>query len=845
MTQLLDDLTPSQAAAVEHFEGPLLVLAGPGSGKTRVVTRRIARLIERRVHPAEILAITFTNKAAREMAERVEHLIPGRRVAVSTFHKFCARILRQYGGVVGLKPNFSILDVKDQDAALKEAVKEEGFDPTHYSPSRIGWRIGQLKNECITPNIFAQQAGERVGTHLDSVVAKAYGRYQQILLDANAVDFDDLLLHVVTILKENPNLRQSLDERYRFILVDEYQDTNQAQYQIVSALSQNEPNLCATGDPDQSIYGWRGAQIENILRFERDFPRVKMVRLEDNFRSTPEILAAADDLIRHNTQRKAKSLRTSNPSGLPVEIRQYADGFQEADSLAAEIRERVASGERQYSDFAIFYRVNSLSRSIETALGRARVPFAITGGVAFYERTEVKDLIAYLRVIENPDDRPAFRRIVNTPVRGIGKNSQEKLDRWASVRNLNLWDAVHQIDASIGLPKKAEYSLKLFANLLDELARRSHGPIAELLEVIVERTGYLQNLSGLEPEEYANRKANVEELVASARQFDQDHVEGGSLSEFLETCSLVQDADTIDESAGQVQLMTLHSAKGLEFPCVYLVGVEHGLLPHERSLREGDPLQIEEERRLLFVGMTRAREELYLTWTRLRSTHGRLLSTIASQFLTELNVARHDYSADDDTSFGDWSPQEMRRGTSGDSILAQMADWGEQARKESSNPSDKATSTEDDHADLAEPGVDSQLIASSEEDAQPRATFIDRVLESAVTPEDPSGHETTASQPVTTRNSRSFSKKKAPRVPEAERIDQLKSRLMTGADLMARDQSLHRYQLGMQVRHPEYGRGLVVGLSLANNRPTVRVEFESSHEEKDFIISHAPLQPLR
>jgi DNA helicase-2/ATP-dependent DNA helicase PcrA len=823
VSPLLDDLTESQARAVEHFEGPLLVLAGPGSGKTRVVTRRIARLIERRVHPSEILAITFTNKAAKEMGERVEHLIPGVKVAVGTFHRFCAKLLRQYGGAVGLKPNYSILDVKDQDSALKEAVKEEGFDPTHYSPSRIGWRIGQLKNECLTPAMFAEQTSERIGSHLDAVVAKAYGRYQKILLEANAVDFDDLLMHVVTLLKENPHLRQSLDERYRFILVDEYQDTNRAQYQIISALSQNEPNLCATGDPDQSIYGWRGAQIENILRFERDYPRVEIVRLQDNFRSTPEILAAADELIQHNTQRKAKQLFTANPSGPPVVIRRYADGYHEADSIAAEIRERVASGERQYSDFAIFYRVNSLSRSIETALGRARVPFSITGGVAFYERTEVKDLISYLRLIENPDDRPAFRRIVNTPVRGIGKNSQDKLDRWAQAKGLNLWNAVHQVDSSAGLPKKAEYALKLFAALLDELANRSHGPIAELLEVIVERTGYATNLRGLEPEESVNRLANIGELIASARQYDSDSNNSGSLGDFLETCSLVQEADAIDATAGEVHLMSLHAAKGLEFPCVYLIGVEHGLLPHDRALRDGDPLQIEEERRLLFVGITRAREELCLTWTRMRTTHGRPLSAIASQFLSEISAEHQDFS-EDDTSFGDWSPQEVRGGSSGDSILAQLA--GLSAPKPTISPEEE---TED------EPQESPETLAT------PSApTFMDQVLQSS-----PVGSGEPADSPGAQPRSRLSRSKKGERVPEAVRHEQLKSRLMTGADLMARDELSNRFQLGMQVRHPEYGRGRVIGLSIANNRPTVRVEFESSGEEKDFIASMAPLQPLR
>ncbi len=650
-----DDLTPSQRAAVEHFEGPLLVLAGPGSGKTRVITRRIARLVERGIRPREILAITFTNKAAREMAERVERLLPGQRVWVSTFHKFCARLLREHGRVVGLEPNFTIFDTGDQQQLLKQVLHDCDIDATHFPPAKIGWRISQLKNELVTPAAYAAGFEERVGNHQQAVVARVFPAYQARLLAANAVDFDDLLIHVATLLQEHEELREELDHRFRFILVDEYQDTNRAQYQIIAALSQREPNLCATGDPDQSIYGWRGAQIENILRFEREFPTTSVIRLEDNFRSTPEILRVADALIAHNRRRKAKTLRTGNPAGPPVELRLYLDGRQEADRIAVEIEELVREGTRKWSDFAIFYRVNALSRTLETALGRHRVPYQVAGGVAFYERSEVKDLIGYLRVIENPRDRIAFLRTVNTPVRGIGKTSLDKFVRWADERGLPLLDAARGAPRA-GLPKRATGALVQYATLIEELSRRSHGPVAELLAEILARTGYARvDESTLANEQELQRRANVDELVSAARQYDEQAGVGGSLGGFLESASLAQDVDALNTDLGAVTLMTLHAAKGLEFPCVYLIGVEQNLLPHERSLRTNDPAELEEERRLLFVGITRAEGALILTHTLRREMHGRELSTIRSDFLGEMPLEERDCTDDraDGFAFGE------------------------------------------------------------------------------------------------------------------------------------------------------------------------------------------------
>lgn len=654
------DLTPSQHAAVEHYLGPLLVLAGPGSGKTRVITRRIARLIDRGVKPWEILAITFTNKAAREMAERVDHLLPGQRVWVTTFHKFCARILRERGEAIGLRPNFSIFDTSDQQQLIKHILHDEDIDASHFPPAKIGWLISQAKNDLITADQFVSRYEERVGSHMQAVVARVYPRYQQRLLDANAVDFDDLLMHVATLLREHDDLRADLDRRFRFILVDEYQDTNQAQYQIVAALSQIEPNLCATGDPDQSIYGWRGAQIENILRFERDFPEVTLVRLEDNFRSTPEILQAADSLIAHNRRRKAKTLKTENASGPPVELRTYLDGRQEADGIAADIRELVAAGERRWSDFAIFYRVNALSRSLEMALAKAKVPYQVAAGVAFYERSEVKDLLGYLRLIENSRDRIAFLRVVNTPPRGIGKTSVEKLVRWADERSVPLLDAAGHASQVPGINKRAISSLQQFATMIEDLTRMSDRPIAELISEILART-HLHAVDDPQTamEEELQRRSNIDELISAARHYDEQSGDEANLGGFLESTTLAQDVDALDTDLGAVTLMTLHAAKGLEFPCVYVVGVEQNLIPHERSLRGNDDRELEEERRLLFVGITRAREQLALTQTLRREMHGRELSTIPSDFLQEMTLSNRDCT-DTGWSLPEYTPPPSR-----------------------------------------------------------------------------------------------------------------------------------------------------------------------------------------
>lgn len=635
-------LTPPQFAAVSHHEGPLLVLAGPGSGKTRVITHRIAALIHTGVSPRHILGITFTNKASDEMSKRVQQLVPNVRVEISTFHKFCVRILRRYGSTVGLDSNFSIFDTTDQQQLIRYVLNELDIDTVAYNPSTIGSMISRAKNDLILADKFVELYQESFGNHLQAVAARVYPVYQKLLLESNAVDFDDLLLHVATLLKESPELRASLDEQYQYILVDEYQDTNLAQYQIVMGLSLNARNLCVTGDPDQSIYGWRGAKIENILQFERDFPDSKTIRLEQNFRSTKEILRVADSLISCNQKRKAKTLFTENAEGPPVELLCFNNEQHEANDIAMRIRNAVDEGKLKYSDFAIFYRVNSLSRELELALARYKIPYQLAGSVAFYERTEVKDLLAYLKLINNSDDRVAFSRIVNKPLRGIGKTTQNKLIRWAEERNMSLLEAAHQAKDCPTLSKRAANVVARFAKMISGFSMADSGSVAHLMETIIDSTRLIDSWKESPDEEDQQRISNVNELLSTARKYDEIFGEETSLEGFLEVSTLASATDQLDDKAGCVTLMTLHAAKGLEYPVVFIIGVEQNLIPHERVLGEEFRDGLEEERRLFFVGITRAEQQLYLTQTQERSLRGRPWRTITSDFLKEIDVKIND-----------------------------------------------------------------------------------------------------------------------------------------------------------------------------------------------------------
>jgi DNA helicase II / ATP-dependent DNA helicase PcrA len=632
---LLDGLTEPQQEAVEYFEGPLQILAGPGSGKTRVITRRIARLVDRGVHPSSILAITFTNKAAREMQERVNQLLPDSRIWISTFHRFCASVLRRRGRSVGLESNFVIFDKSDQLQVLRHVLNDLDMDSVRVPVARLGARISHIKNTMISSEEFSRSLDMEVGEPFDMVVAQVYPKYQETLLASNAVDFDDLLLHVVKLFQENPTLRAEYDDRFRFLLVDEYQDTNAIQYSLVRSLGIDRPNVCVTGDPDQSIYAWRGANIENILNFERDFENAKLVRLEQNFRSTALILQSADQLISHNRMRKAKSLTTDAEDGESVQLLKFKDGRSEADGIAELIRKQCTEEGSKWGDFAIFYRVNSMSRELELAFTRHHIPFQVAAGLAFYDRAEVRDLLAYLRLIENPVDTVAFARVVNRPARGIGKTSQNKVTAWATENGVGPMEAARQADKIDGLTKSAKVKLKAFIGMMDTFSLANAGSVSDLLKKIVEKTAYSRTWMAASSEQAITKQANVEELVNAAAQYDEANADDPSITGFLETTALASDVDSVDAEAGKVTLMTIHAAKGLEFPSVVIVGLEHGLIPHERSIKSNDPKQLEEERRLLFVGMTRAMRNLYMTTAQVRAERGTPRITIPSTFLAE------------------------------------------------------------------------------------------------------------------------------------------------------------------------------------------------------------------
>jgi len=630
VVELLEGLTTAQQEAVQHVDGPLLMLAGPGSGKTRVVTHRIAYLLHQGISPRNILALTFTNKAADEMRIRLERLAGHPSVWMGTFHGFCARLLRRYASLVGLAENYSILDAGDSRKAFKQALVDSKVELTYCSPESVATAISWAKSSLISPEDYQARPGNPTG----AIVKEVYPHYQRALRASNAVDFDDLLMYTAQLLRDNAELRQELDERYRYIMVDEYQDTNMAQYAIIRALSQDVPNLAVTGDPDQSIYGWRGADLSNILEFERDFPNVQVVRLEQNYRSTPNILQVADALISHNVNRKRKTLFTDNAAGRPVRLIVFPDSRDEADSIAASILGEVSQGRRNFRDFAIFYRINALSRSLEFALRNLEIPYQIVHGLEFYQRKEVKDILAYLFLLHNPQHDVAFLRIINTPRRGIGKKSIQLLQQHAQRHGLCLLEAAREAGLIESLAKRSAVAIAKFVAVYDTLTVEPADQLENLITTVIDRTRYAAHLEKSAAEEDQERLANIEELVTAAQEFDQHHPEENRLQRFLEQASLVSDTDGWESDPDQVTLMTLHAAKGLEFPVVFIVALEQGMIPHERS--QEDPDQLEEERRLLFVGITRAEAELQLSLAQRRMFRGTERLVVPSEFLMEM-----------------------------------------------------------------------------------------------------------------------------------------------------------------------------------------------------------------
>ncbi|MEW6198319.1 MAG: UvrD-helicase domain-containing protein [Planctomycetota bacterium] len=623
---ILADLNEPQRAAVTHGEGPLLVVAGPGSGKTRVITRRAAHLVQRGIPPRNILAITFTNKAADEMRRRIEALGVRQGMWIYTFHALGARLLREFGELARVQPGFTIYDDSDSLRVIKEAMEATGTRKELVSAEALATAISGAKARLETPEQFEQRAD----ASWQRVAATVYAAYQSLLEQRNAVDFDDLLMRVALVLEEHEEVRARLNVRFRHVLIDEYQDTNHAQYLIARDLCEAHQNICATGDPDQSIYAWRGADLRNILDFEHDFPNARVVRLEQNYRSTGRILRAADCLIAHNRDRKPKTLWTNNPDGPAVRVWQFDSGDREAERIAATIQTLRRKG-RSWSDFAVFYRVNAVSRGFEEALRARGIPYKIVRGVEFYSRKEIRDVLAYLRVLTNPADDVALERILNTPPRGIGKMTEERLRAYAAETRRPLLDVLRHADDVPGLRGAAAKIAALVA-LLDELKAWTEGPVSQAVSDVLAHSG-LEAMFRREHERGGeDRLANVQELVTAARRYEQE-VPEASLADFLHRVSLVNDQDAVDEQAGCVLLMTLHAAKGLEFPVVFLVGLEQGLLPHERALRTAP--EVEEERRLCFVGMTRACEELYLSRAQERVIRGRPMPRAASQFLRE------------------------------------------------------------------------------------------------------------------------------------------------------------------------------------------------------------------
>lgn len=630
---IYDSLNPMQQEAVFHTEGPLLILAGAGSGKTRVLTHRVAYLIEEKdVNPWNIMAITFTNKAAGEMRERVDRLVNfgAESVWVSTFHSSCVRILRRFIENLGYSTNFTIYDSDDQKTLMKQVLKKMDLDPKQFRDRAVISAISSAKNELISPEEFMLNAQ---GDWRERKVAEVYKEYQDQLKKNNALDFDDLIFKTVDLLRTSPDVREYYQERFRYIMVDEYQDTNTAQFQLVSLLAGKYKNLCVVGDDDQSIYKFRGANISNILDFESEFPGARVIKLEQNYRSTSHILNAANAVIHNNQGRKDKTLWTANGEGVPVEFRQYEQAYEEADGI---IRDIIASG-RDYQDCAVLYRTNAQSRLLEEKCIVHNVPYRLVGGVNFYQRKEIKDILCYLKTIANGQDDIAVQRIINVPKRGIGATSIGKITAWSSEQGISFYEACKRAQAVPALGKAAG-KIAGFVGQIEDFSDRllEEGySLKELIEAILDETGYREELQAEGEIESQTRLENIEELINKAVSYWEER-ENPDLNEFLEEVALVADVDRMDDSQNRVTLMTLHSAKGLEFPVVYLSGLEDGLFPSSMSIMSDDKTDIEEERRLCYVGITRAMERLVITGARLRMVNGETRYSKISRFVEEI-----------------------------------------------------------------------------------------------------------------------------------------------------------------------------------------------------------------
>lgn len=634
---IYDTLNAEQREAVFHTEGPLLILAGAGSGKTRVLTHRIAYLIEEKgINPWNILAITFTNKAAGEMRERVDDIVGfgSESIWVSTFHSTCVRILRRHIDRLGYDNNFTIYDSDDQKTLMKDVCKLLQIDTKTYRERTILSAISSAKDEMITPEEYELNA---YGDFSKKKIAEAYKEYERQLKANNALDFDDLLVKTVQLFQTQPEILEYYQERFRYIMVDEYQDTNTVQFKLISLLAAKYKNLCVVGDDDQSIYKFRGANIQNILSFEKEFEHTKVIKLEQNYRSTSTILDAANAVIKNNVGRKAKSLWTENGEGEKIQFRQFDTAYDEAEYIVGDIRERVDNGKAAYCDHAVLYRTNAQSRLFEEKMITANIPYKIVGGVNFYARKEIKDLLAYLKTIDNGKDDLAVRRIINVPKRGIGLTTVNRITEAAQQRGISFCEALCSADLVPGLGRSIS-KLESFAAMIEYFRKEAeHLSITELMEEILTETGYVEELKAEGEEEAEVRLQNIDEFLNKIAAYEEScEEELPTLSGFLEEVALVADIDSLDEESDYVVLMTLHSAKGLEFPYVYLAGMEDGIFPSYMTITADDPTEIEEERRLCYVGITRAKKELAMTCARRRMIRGETQYNKMSRFLKEV-----------------------------------------------------------------------------------------------------------------------------------------------------------------------------------------------------------------
>ncbi|MDB7274607.1 DNA helicase PcrA [Enterococcus faecium] len=641
--ELLNGMNPRQKEAVLHTDGPLLLMAGAGSGKTRVLTHRIAYLIEEKeVNPWNILAITFTNKAAKEMKERVNAILAsgGEDVWVSTFHSMCVRILRRDVDFIGYNRNFTIIDSSEQLTLMKRILKELNIDPKKYDPRSILGTISQAKNSLQTPQDFAKMQG----SYYEEIAAKCYAAYQKELQYNQCMDFDDLIMNTIRLFEEHPDSLTYYQNKFHYIHVDEYQDTNHAQYTLVNLLAGRFRNLCVVGDADQSIYGWRGADMQNILDFEKDYPDAAVILLEQNYRSTKNILSAANQVIENNSNRKPKNLWTENKEGNKITYYRADNERDETRFIVDRMQEEIRSNHRNYGDFAILYRTNAQSRVMEETLLKANIPYKMVGGHKFYDRKEIKDILGYLNVLANPQDSISFERIVNSPKRGIGPGSIEKLRSFASLHEWPLLEAAQNVDlANIG--GKAGQQLGAFGEMIQEVTQMiPYLTVTELTKEVLDRSGYLEDLKIQNTLEAQARIENLEEFLTVTQEFDKQFEQQNEedadapeekLTVFLNDLALVSDIDNLEEDASQVTLMTLHAAKGLEFPVVFLIGLEEGVFPLSRALMEES--ELEEERRLAYVGITRAEEALYLTNAFSRTLYGRTQYNRPSRFVEEID----------------------------------------------------------------------------------------------------------------------------------------------------------------------------------------------------------------